>query len=64
MSNSQATTETHQPGHAIVLQPAGQGLCKLACACGELLEPTPDTEEAHRARHHRHLTEVQADSTT
>ncbi|MFB7836022.1 hypothetical protein [Streptomyces sp. NPDC056056] len=64
MSNSQTTTESCQPGHALVLQPAGHGLCKLACACGGLLEPKPDTEEAHRERHHRHLTEIQADSTS
>ncbi|MFD4247554.1 hypothetical protein ACFWP3_39115 [Streptomyces sp. NPDC058525] len=63
MSNSPATTETSQPGHTLVLQPAGSGLYKLACACGGLLEPTPDTADAHRARHDEHLQELQADGT-
>ncbi|MFE8941021.1 hypothetical protein ACFYNX_26495 [Streptomyces sp. NPDC007872] len=63
MSNNQTTIESRQPGHALVLQPGGHGLFKLACACGGLLEPMPDTEEAHRERHHRHLTEIPTNST-
>ncbi|MEU6070614.1 hypothetical protein ABZ864_40785 [Streptomyces sp. NPDC047082] len=56
-----ASSEQLQPGHALILEPGTEGTCRLACACGGLIEPQPASQAAQLARHQAHLSELLAE---
>lgn len=48
-------------GHGIILEPH-EGPTSVACTCGGLLEPKPDTKSAQLARFEAHQEEARRES--